>query len=160
MNRNSYILLAATSLMAMAAYAAPKTGGSAPPVPPAPTSVNASGYKFEALAIPSGPSRGKAGAEPSKLGLALSEVPLDNSFLETVTVPDTITDAGERAKEFKALARKMTNKIGGAIRRYRKVAGNELHNFALRTVDDDTYGHGVRVWRVADTVVPPAPLAS
>ena len=104
--------------------------------------------------------------------LALAEVPLDRSFLEAVTVPDTITDPDERDKEFKALARRLTNKLGGTIRRYRKIAGNELHNFALRTVNDpgdEAEGHlgvGVRVWRVEDSKpedktpsTPPAPPA-
>lgn len=131
---------------------------------PAPAAApSASGYTFEKLEIPASARSATSGGEPSKLAVALSEVPLELSFLEPVVVPDTITDAAERDKEFKALARKLTNKIGGAIRRFRKTEPNA--NFQLRTVNDPKLGVGVRVWRVADKApeaapaVPPAPPA-
>lgn len=105
--------------------------------------------KFELPISARGP--GARNGEPNELAQKLAGVPIDLSFIEDVTVPATITDATERANAFKEAAKKLTNKIGGAIRRHRAKAGNEAHNFALRTVDDDTMGHGVRVWRVADS---------
>lgn len=75
-----------------------------------------------------------------------SDMPVGSSFLVPVTVPDTIKDEAERAKAFKEEARKASNRISGAIRRHRK--NNAGQDFAIRTVNDDKLGHGVRVWRV------------
>lgn len=136
----------AVSLASMAMFAAAKDKGSAP----APTPVNASGYAFEEFELPPTTRGGAAGDKGgSKIATALAEVPMGKSFLEQVEVPESITDAAEREKAFKDMARKLTNKIGGTIRRHRK--SNPLHNFALRTVNDDKLGRGVRVWRVADS---------
>lgn len=75
-----------------------------------------------------------------------ADMPVGASFLLPVTVPDTIKDEGERAKAFKEEARKASNRISGAIRRFRKQ--NAGTDFAIRTVNDDKMGRGVRVWRV------------
>lgn len=75
-----------------------------------------------------------------------ADMPVGASFLLPVTVPETIKDEGERAKAFKEEARKASNRISGAIRRFRKQ--NAGTDFAIRTVNDDKMGHGVRVWRV------------
>lgn len=116
--------------------------------------------RFQSFEMPQAArAPGKAGGEPSELVKNLTDVPVGLSFLEAVTVPDTITDAAEREKAFKEAARKKTNQIGGAIRRFRKNAANANRNYGLRTVNDDTLGHGVRVWRVADTETPAAPAA-
>ena len=75
-----------------------------------------------------------------------AQMPVGASFLAAVTVPDTIQDDGERAKAFKELTRKVSNRISGAIRRYK--LANAGFDFAIRTVNDDKLGRGVRVWRV------------
>lgn len=143
----------ALSLAAMAMFAASKAAGAE--APPAPTPVNASGYAFEAFEIPTAARAvGGATGEPNPLMVALAEVPVGMSFLEKVEVPAAITDPEEREKEFKALVRKLTNRVSGAIRRHRDSKDNTAyaaHNFQLRTVHDDKLGHGVRVWRVADS---------
>lgn len=150
--RNMYIG-SALALASTVAFAANKGSGSAP----APV-VSASGYAFEDFEIPASARSSVRGGEPSKLAIALGEVPITKSFLEAVTVPDTITDEGERAKEFTALAKRATNRVSGAIRRFKKA--NPLANFQLRTVNDATLGHGVRVWRVADSTEAPAAPAT
>jgi hypothetical protein len=86
------------------------------------------------------------GARSSETADKLSAMPEGASFLEPVTVPATVTDAGERDKMFKETARSLTNRMSGAIRRFK--AKNDGYDFAIRTVNDDTLGRGVRVWRV------------
>lgn len=133
-----------TSLLASVALAANKgTGSAAMKAEPA--------FTFEDVPLPVS-ARGGFGArgEPTELAKKLAAVPLDKSFLEAVTISDSISDPAERKNAFDEAAKKLTNRIGGAIRRHRSIAGNELHNFALRTVNDDTMGRGVRIWRVQD----------
>lgn len=77
----------------------------------------------------------------------LGSVNVGQSFIVPVAVADTITDEGERAKAWKEEARKVANRLSGAVRRFRE-SHEDIH-FAIRTVNDDTLGHGVRVWRVA-----------
>lgn len=77
----------------------------------------------------------------------LGSMNVGQSFLAPVAVADTITDEGERAKAWKEEARKVANRLSGAVRRFRE-SREDIH-FAIRTVNDDTLGHGVRVWRVA-----------
>lgn len=72
---------------------------------------------------------------------------VNQSFRVPVTIADTITDAAEREKAFKEEARRLTNRLTGAARRFCEKTGNENKKFTVRTVDD---GQGVRCWRVAD----------
>lgn len=92
------------------------------------------------------PARTTFGGGGKAAEYPFGDMPVGASFLVPVTVPDTIKDEGERAKAFKEEARKASNRISGAIRRYRKQ--NAGQDFAIRTVNDDKMGRGVRVWRV------------
>lgn len=95
------------------------------------------------------PARTTFGGGRDSVNYPFSEMPVGASFLVPVNVPDTIKDEAERAKAFKEEARKASNRISGAIRRHRK--NNAGQDFAIRTVNDDKLGHGVRVWRVEAT---------
>jgi hypothetical protein len=113
--------------------AAPATGAAAP----------SSAFKIETgFEIPARTTFGGGAKAPD---YPFADMPVGASFLVGVTVPDTIKDDAERAKAFKEEARKASNRISGAIRRFRK--NNEGYDFAIRTVNDDKLGHGVRVWR-------------
>lgn len=140
--------IGASYALALMVMHAPK----APAAPAAPKVETVEGYDFTEVAIPETArvGVGKTGEE-SKLAKALKLVPLDRSFLEPVKIADTITDAAEQKKAFAAEARKVTNRIGGAIRRLHKTQPEA--NFAMRTVNDPTgpLGVGVRVWRVKDS---------
>lgn len=133
---------------------APKTAPTAPASEP--TKLNLFGYPVRSLALPPA-TRGPVGAagEPNKLMSALAALVVGQMILEPIEVPATITDEGERDKEFKAMARKLQNRIGGAIKRHRGQEGNALHNFAQRVLNqpndnpDESYV-GVGIWRVAD----------
>ncbi len=92
------------------------------------------------------PARTTFGGGASAPNYPFADMPVNASFLVPVTVPDTITKEDERTKAFKEEARKASNRISGAIRRFRKT--NAGYDFAIRTVNDDKLGHGVRVWRV------------
>lgn len=84
-------------------------------------------------------------ANPSEIMAKLAAVPLGASFLEPVAVPENTAEA-ERDNVFKEKARSMSNRLSGAVRRFK-----EKHpgvDFQIRTVNDDTLGHGVRVYRV------------
>ena len=76
----------------------------------------------------------------------LAAMPVGASFLEPVAVPDTIEDSAERQKVFKENARTVSNRLSGAIRRFKK-RNPEGFAFAMRTVDSPDLGTGVRVWR-------------
>lgn len=103
-----------------------------------------SGFKIETgFEVPARTTFGGGGKSPE---YPFGDMPVGASFLVGVTVPDTIKDEGERAKAFKEEARKTSNRISGAIRRFRKQ--NAGTDFAIRTVNDDKMGRGVRVWRV------------
>lgn len=103
--------------------------------------VKSGGFEFETgVAIPPAARNVRI----SEIGQKLAAMPVGASFLEPVEVPDTIKDAGERAKAFKDEARKVSNRLSGATRRFREA--NPGFAFLLRTVDDAT-GKGVRVWR-------------
>lgn len=92
------------------------------------------------------PARTTFGGGRDSVNYPFAEMPVGASFLVGVTVPDTIKDEAERAKAFKEEARKASNRISGAIRRFRKQ--NAGMDYAIRTVNDDKMGRGVRVWRV------------
>lgn len=87
------------------------------------------------------------GARTSETSAKLQAMPVGASFLEPVEVPAAIKDAGEREKVFKEKARSVSNRLSGAIRRFKK-ANPEGYEFAMRTVDTPEMGTGVRVWRV------------
>lgn len=70
-----------------------------------------------------------------------------------VSVPDTITDAGEKAKAIKEASRKLVNSIGGVTRRITKNDANMA--FVVRPVESGGQ-HFVKVWRVK----PKAPAAA
>ena len=129
----------------MANAPAPKaktTETTAPATAAAPAT--ASGFKIETdFDVP---ARTTFGGGRDSVNYPFSEMPVGASFLVPVNVPDTIKDDAERAKAFKEEARKASNRISGAVRRHRK--NNAGQDFAIRTVNDDKLGHGVRVWRV------------
>lgn len=118
----------------------------------APQTVNVGAFTFD-VGLPV-PSARVGAAASSEIGAKLKAMPVGASFLETVTVPETITDANEREKSFKELAKTVTNRLSGATRRFAK--SNAGYAFALRTVNDDVLGRGVRVYRV-EAEAPTAP---
>ena len=126
----------------MANAPAPKAKAAETTAAPATTS---NGFKIETgFEVP---ARTTFGGGRDSVNYPFSEMPVGASFLVPVNVPDTIKDEAERAKAFKEEARKASNRISGAIRRFRKA--NNGYDFAIRTVNDDKMGRGVRVWRVA-----------
>lgn len=147
--------LALASISGAVLMAAGKPGSTPtpPPAPPAPPA-----FTFDTdFDLPAGRTFGATGGGDSELAKKLIDVPAPNaegkmaSFLEAVSVPDTITDPKERDAAFKADCRKVTNRIGGAIRRLRAKDAYKPRNYAIRTVGDEKLGFGVRVWRTADT---------
>lgn len=131
----------------MANAPAPKAKTETAPAAAAPAETNttaSSAFKIETgFEVPARTTFGGGGKSPE---YPFAEMPVGASFLVGVTVPDTIKDEGERTKAFKEEARKASNRISGAIRRFRKQ--NSGMDFAIRTVNDDKMGRGVRVWRV------------
>lgn len=130
----------------MANAPAPKAKTEATTAPATETAAAAtsSGFKIETgFEVP---ARTTFGGGRDSVNYPFAEMPVGASFLVGVTVPDTIKDDAERAKAFKEEARKASNRISGAIRRFRKQ--NAGTDFAIRTVNDDNMGRGVRVWRV------------
>lgn len=101
------------------------------------------GFKFD-TGLPVPPM--VRGARSSETADKLAAMPVGASFLESVSVPETIKDEAEREKVFKENARTVSNRLSGAIRRFKK--NNDGFEFAMRTVNDATSGVGVRVWRV------------
>lgn len=128
----------------------------APAVPGAANAAAASKFSIDkGLSIPTTRGFGKSDTAEE---YPFADLDMNDSFLIPVTVAETITDAGEREKQFKDDARKLANKISNRIRTFKK--HNADKDFAARTVNDDTLGHGVRVWRVEPkeaAAVPPAP---
>ena len=127
-----------TSAAAMLAMAAAGKGGGA-------AAKEAS--KFETFEIPAAGVFG-ARAGNVEFNANLDECPVNKSFLETAEVPASITDPKERAAAFKEEQNKLANRVNGAIRRYKAKEGKANAEFAVRKVDDDTLGHGVRIWKV------------
>jgi hypothetical protein len=117
-----------------------------PPAPPAPPV-----FAFDDdLPIPAAAGSRGAGGEETELAKKLKAVPVSKSFIEKVTVAATITDPAEREKDFKAQCKTVINRVGGAIRRLRKVTEYANRQYAVRTVADEKLGFGVRIWREAD----------
>ena len=131
--------IGSTSLAAVLCMAAAgKGGGAAAAKTPS---------KFEEFEIPAAGVFG-ARAGNVEFNKSLDDCPVNASFLEVAEVPATITDAKERAAAFKEDQNKLANRVNGAIRRYKAKEGNEAAEFAVRKVDDDKLGHGVRIWKV------------
>lgn len=156
--------LAYLSLAGVSMAAAGKAGsGAVVPPPPPPPAAPTFSYDFD-FDIPESKAVGKRSKEPTAEALAIQGMPAPNaegkkaSYLIKVEVDATVTDPEERVKAFKAIARTVTNRVGGIIRRHRKADGdaNKAKNFSVRTVMDDKLGYGVRIWRDADTVEAPA----
>lgn len=97
------------------------------------------------VAVPA-KTRGTIGGT-SQLTEDLKNCPIGASFLEEVTVPESVKDS-ERDAVFKELVRKRSNSVAGTIRRLKK--SNPNFNFETRTVNTDELGHGVRIWRFED----------
>lgn len=124
--------------------APPKAAPKAAPAPATPTPAVVAGFALETgIDIP--PSQ-RIGSNSAASPWPFKEMAVGQSFLVPVEVPETIKDDKERAAAFKELARKASNRVSGAIRRFKKQ--NDGTDFAIRTVNDDTRGHGVRVWRI------------
>jgi len=121
---------------------APKAATAPAPAAAAPAPA-ASGFKLETgFDIPAAQRIG--GGQSSNW--PFKDMQPGQSFLVPVNVPDTIKGDDERATAFKEQARKVSNRVSGAIRRFKNShAGTD---FAIRTVNDETLGKGVRVWRV------------
>lgn len=82
----------------------------------------------------------------SETAQKLAAMPVGASFLEPVERNKSIKDEGERNKVFKETCRTVSNRMSGAIRRFKK--NHDGYDFATRVVDDPALGAGVRVWRV------------
>lgn len=135
-----------TMLTANIAAAPADTGGGAPTPPKAARGSKAPpespGFKLEkGLPVPAAQRVGT-----SQSNWPFKDMEIGISFLMPVAVPDTIKDDKEREASFKEQARKLSNRVSGAIRRFKN--NNEGYEFAIRTVNDDKLGHGVRVYRV------------
>ncbi len=76
------------------------------------------------------------------------------SFLVPVEIADTITRPEERAEAFKEGAKTLSNRLTGAVRRFKDRDGNGDKVFAVRSVPDEG---GVRVWYVSATPAKAAP---
>lgn len=128
----------------------------APKAAPAPAAVaetvvasGDAGFSYDdGLELPERAGFGGEGDNSELKGKLLNQ-PIGKSFLEEVTVPETITDANERKTAFKEEARRVSNRVSGTIRRLRK--DHPERNYAIRTVNDTKMGQGVRVWREADS---------
>mgnify|MGYP005609488741 CR=1 FL=1 len=161
----SRFLLASLALSSMSgvAFAKADAASSAPPPPPAPPAPPAFEYDFD-FDLPVSKAPGRAAQEDSEEAKKIKGLPLPNaegkfaSFLIPVSVGAEITDATERAKQFKALCKTVQNRLGGTVRRIRaaatKVEGSTTKpDFSIRMAGDEKLGYGVRVWRLADSAI-------
>lgn len=147
----SAAVLASTAWMAQPVQLQQAKAAGAPPPPPPPAPVAPTFDFDEDLPIPSPRIGAASGGQPSLLAQKLAAVPVGKSFIETITVPAEVVGDAERLAAFKAQAKTISNRVSGAIRRFRKDAANANKNFAVRTVSDDKLGYGIRIWREADT---------
>jgi len=80
-------------------------------------------------------------------------LPVGASFLHTVAEADEkVKDRDEREKIFKDRASASRNRLSGMIRRMKEIdakAGLPAKVFAIRIVNDEPLGRGVRVYRLA-----------
>ena len=122
------------------------------PVPPAPAvepfAIAWGGEPEEVRAV------GRGGGEPSALMKAIGSLPAPQNgqyasfFMPAETVPDTITDAGEREKATVEKVKKALNSASGATRRVSKQGGG-VPKFAVRRATVNGVA-GIRVYRIAD----------
>lgn len=124
------------------ASASETTGETATAATTETTTAKASFKLDTGLSIPArrAPTGGNTGSN-----YPFKEMPVGSSFLVEATVPQN-TKAEERDAVFKDEQKRVANRMSGAIRRFKKA--NEGFDFAMRQVNDDELGHGVRVWRV------------
>lgn len=120
------------------------------------TAVAAGGYVIEDIFLPAARAigqRSEGTSYPFHL-LPLRDGPNKASFIEGITVSESITDEKERAAQFADDAKRVRNKITGAISRHLKalratgVKDADLPKFTVRTVNSAGLGTGVRVYRV------------
>lgn len=103
----------------------------------------------------------KVGGDKSPYAALMEQLPLPDKgryaqfFVPSEQPAATITDAGERAKQAKENARKLSNKLSGLTRRVTKK--NKDFVFALRTKEENGV-LGVVVYRV-EAPAPAAPTA-
>lgn len=72
---------------------------------------------------------------------------IGQSFTIPVEVPESITEAGERVQASKEAGRKVSNRLTGAVRKYKNA--NEGTEFAVRTIaGDDKLVTAIRCWRI------------
>lgn len=76
------------------------------------------------------------------------------SFLVPVEIADTIKGDAEKREAFKEGARTLSNRLTGAVRRFRDRPGHENKAFAVRAVPEQG---GVRVWYTGTKDDAPAP---
>ncbi|MFN3612580.1 hypothetical protein [Tepidimonas sp.] len=82
----------------------------------------------------------RTGGKASNYPLASMNV--NQSFLVATSAPASISDPAERAKALGEENRRVSNRLSGVVRRFKKTDASK--SFAIRTVDG-----GVRVWRTA-----------
>lgn len=108
--------------------------------------VEASGFTFD-MALPIPAATRASGPGTSEVAMKLEACPVGASFLMPAEADANITDAAEREKDFRDKARKLSNNVSGAIRRFKKKEGMGEREFTIRTVNSADLGAGVRVWR-------------
>lgn len=140
----------------------PSAPNAAPPPPPpvaaaataAPTPAATPSFSYDDdMPIPGRRTGFTKSDQPNETMQRLLHMPEGKSFIETVTVPETIVGDEERLAEFKRVAKAISNRLAGAIRRLRLQNNGalEARNYAMRVVMDAKLGYGVRVWREQDT---------
>lgn len=93
------------------------------------------------------PAATRSVGNPSQTAQDLIDCPVNQSFLEAITVPEGVKDESERAKALADEQTKVANRMAGAIRRHKiKNPGDE---FVVRKVNDAELGTGVRVYCTA-----------
>lgn len=93
------------------------------------------------LTVPPRKSGGRGRGEEK---YPLSKMKPGDSFLVKIDLPKALKGE-EREATFKTEAKKFQARLSGAVNQYRK--RNPDTKFTIRSVDDETYGHGIRVWR-------------
>lgn len=108
------------------------------------TTAKASGFKLD-TGVPIPARRAPVGGNSTGTNYPFKTMEVGQSFLVEAEVPANTKDE-EREAVFKDAQKRVANRMSGAIRRFKKA--NPDYNFVSRQVNDDTAGHGVRVWRV------------
>jgi hypothetical protein len=141
----------------MAVTPAPKPPAPTPSPAPTPVAAADTGYSFEDAAKFTKPVKiaGAGKGVVTETTKKLAAVPVDKTFLVSVSIDDKITDQAERNKLFAAEAKKELSRVNGAARRLRnstKTSAHAAKNFTIAIVSSTELGYGVRVWRDEDTV--------